>query len=154
MVDNSYVAYFDGACEPYNPGGTASYGAVVLHNGEPLWTCSEIYVPEEGHERDTSNNIAEYAAFIAVLEWFADRNLYDADILIRGDSMLVIQQMFGNWKIKKGLYAPLAYEARKLVAQFTKIRGEWIRRDQNAIADELSKDALKRAGVRLRLQPA
>lgn len=153
MVDNSYVAYFDGACEPYNPGGTASYGAVVFHNSEPVWKCSEIYTPELGHERDTSNNIAEYAAFIALLEWFADQNLFDADILIHGDSQLVIQQMFGDWKIKNGLYAPLALEARKLVAQFKNIRGEWIRRDRNTIADELSKDALKQAGVRLRLQP-
>ena len=154
MVDNSYVAYFDGACEPTNPGGTASFGAVILHNGEPVWKCSEIYVPELGHEQDTSNNVAEYAAFIAVLEWFADRNLFGADILIRGDSQLVIYQMFGNYGIKKGLYVPMALEARKLVAQFKNIRGEWIRRDQNAVADGLSKDALKRAGVKLRLQPA
>ena len=75
MVDNSYVSYSDGACEPTNPGGTASYGAVIFHNGEPVWKCSEIYVPERGHERDTSNNIAEYAGFLNVLEWFADQNL-------------------------------------------------------------------------------
>jgi ribonuclease HI len=152
VVENSFVAYFDGACEPTNPGGVASFGAVIFHNGEPVWKCSEIYVPEGGVE--TSNNIAEYAAFLAVLEWFANQNLFDADILIRGDSMLVINQMFGDWKIKKGLYAPLAYEARKLVAQFRNIRGEWIRRQENGVADELSKVALKRVGVRLRLQPA
>ncbi len=117
-------------------------------------STAELYVAEQGHEGETSNITAEYAAFLAVLEWFADQNLYDADILIRGDSQLVIYQMFGNYGIKKGLYVPMAIEARKLVAQFKNSRGEWIRRDQNAVADALSKDALKRAGVKLRLQPA
>ena len=27
-------AWFDGACEPVNPGGTASYGVIVTRNGE------------------------------------------------------------------------------------------------------------------------
>lgn len=28
----TYIAYFDGACEPVNPGGTASYGAAIYEN--------------------------------------------------------------------------------------------------------------------------
>lgn len=152
MVDNSYVAYFDGACEPVNPGGTASFGAVVFHNGEPVWKRSDIYIPDGGIE--TSNNMAEYAGLIAVLEWLADQNLFAAEIMVRGDSKLVIEQTFGTWKIKSGAYVPLAHQARKLLAQFKNIRGEWIRRDRNAVADGLSKNALKKAGVKLKLQPA
>ena len=56
------------------------------------------------------------------------RELFDADITIRGDSLLAIQQMFGAWKINKGIYAPLAYKARGLRTQFTNMRGEWIER--------------------------
>jgi ribonuclease HI len=155
-IDNTnvYIAYFDGACEPTNPGGTASYGALIFHAGEIIWECSEIYVCKPGHEKKTSNNVAEYAGLIAVLEWLADQGLCDAEICIRGDSQLVIDQVFGTWKIKKGLYTPLAYEARELVAQFSNIRGEWVRREANQLADDLSKAALKRAGVKLRLQPA
>ncbi len=78
----------------------------------------------------------------------------DAEIRIFGDSKLVINQTFGTWKIKGGLYTPLAYRARELLEPFTNIRGEWIPRDLNGIADKLSKEALKRAGVKLRLQPA
>jgi len=89
-----------------------------------------------------------------VLEWFVEQGLCGADIRIMGDSNLVIQQMFGSWKIKKGLYAPLAYKAHELLTCFTNIRGEWMRRDQNDVADRLSKAALKRAGVKLRIQPA
>src|SRR5438477_1753300 len=149
-----YTAYFDGACEPINPGGTASYGAVIFRDGKRIWECSEIYKPEPGHQRETSNNVAEYAALIAVLEWFADHELFDAEIQIYGDSKLVIEQLFGNWKIKGGFYASLARRARELIRRFSNIRGQHIPRERNGIADELSKAALKRAGVKLRLQPA
>jgi hypothetical protein len=48
----------------------------------------------------------------------------------------------------------LAYKARELATRFKNIRGEWIRREENKIADRLSKEALKKEGVELRLQPA
>ena len=100
-----------------------------------------------------SNNVAEYAALIALLEWFIEQELCNQEIMVKGDSMLVINQMFGTWKIKNGLYAPLAKKARDLLSRFTKIQGEWIARDRNEVADGLSKDALKKAGVKLKLQP-
>jgi probable phosphoglycerate mutase len=81
-------------------------------------------------------------------------DLCDAEISVKGDSKLVIEQMFGTWKIKSGLYTELAHRARELLSRFTNIQGEWISRDLNDVADELSKAALKRAGVKLRLQPA
>ncbi len=34
------IAFFDGACEPVNPGGTASYGVVVKSNGVTIFTDS------------------------------------------------------------------------------------------------------------------
>ena len=151
---NEFIAYFDGACEPINPGGTATYGAVILQGGEPIWMCSEVYRPEPGHENETSNNLAEYSGLIAVLEWFAERGLFDAEIIVYGDSKMVINQVFGTWRIKKGLYVPLAHRARELVQAFDHIQGQWIPRRQNDLADRLSKAALKRVGVELRLQPA
>src|SRR5690348_637142 len=77
-----YIAYFDGACEPVNPGGTASYGAVIFRDCKRIWECSEIYNSGPGNERNTSNNVAEYAALIAVLEWFADRKLFHPEIMV------------------------------------------------------------------------
>ena len=47
-----YVAYFAGACEPRNPGGIATYGAIIYKDDEVVWNCSEIYRPEPGHERE------------------------------------------------------------------------------------------------------
>ena len=73
------------------------------------------------------------------------QELCDEEIMVKGDSMLVINQMFGTWKIKSGLYTPLAKQARELLGRFTNIKGEWIQRDRNEVADGLSKDALKKA---------
>jgi hypothetical protein len=60
--------------------------------------------------------------------------------------------MFGAWKIKNSLYAPLPKKASDLLTRLTNIKGEWIA--LNEVADRLSKDALKKAGVRLKLQSA
>ena len=61
-------AYFDGCCEPVNPGGTASYGAVIFKGAKRIWECSEVFYPTLGKEKETSNNVAEYCGFIAILE--------------------------------------------------------------------------------------
>ena len=80
-------------------------------------------------------------------------DLCASEIVVKGDSKLAINQMFGTWKIKGGLYIELAHQTRELLSLFTKMQGEWISRDRNEVADRLSKEALKRAGVKLRLQP-
>lgn len=147
------ICYFDGCCEPVNPGGHASYGAVVFDDGIRIWECSELFKPVKGKERETSNNVAEYSGFIAILEYLLSVNQQHNDILVYGDSKLVIEQMMGNWRIVKGFYKPLAYKAKHLVKQFKKLKLEWIPRDLNDIADELSKAELKKAGVKFMLQP-
>ena len=40
----TYIAFFDGAYEPVNPGGTSSYGAVIVQDGQHIWECSESHV--------------------------------------------------------------------------------------------------------------
>ena len=74
ITNAPYIAYFDGACEPINPGGTASYGALILQAGEPIWMSWELNLPADGHQ--TSNNLAEYSGLIALLEWFAEHGLF------------------------------------------------------------------------------
>src|SRR5438270_9253305 len=95
-----YVAYFAGACEPRNPGGTATYGAVIYKDDKVVWNSSEIYRTEPGHERETSNHVAEYQAFLELMKWFSDQALLQADITFKGHSQLVIGQMFGESEIR------------------------------------------------------
>jgi len=146
--------YFDGACEPVNPGGFASYGLVIFcsYHGE-LYRTSKLFRPIKGHERETSNNVAEYSAFLHALEWL-DKNAYnDEKIIFFGDSKLVIEQMFGSWKMRGGFYIPIALKAKQLLKKFTNITGQWIPREQNDIADKLSKESLIEAGVKFKIQP-
>ena len=50
----------------------------------------------------TSCNLAEYAGLIAVLRYLLDAGLSDERIVMIGDSQLVINQMFGRRRIKRG----------------------------------------------------
>jgi ribonuclease HI len=146
-------AYFDGCCEPVNPGGTASFGAVVFIDGVRHWECSRLFTPVKGKERETSNNVAEYSGFVAILEYLITQGLEKTRVKIFGDSNLVIQQMFGTWKMKKGFYIETALKAQKLLKNFPNTTGHWIPREQNGIADELSKAELLKAGVKFKIQP-
>ena len=113
-------AYFDGCCEPTNPGGTASYGAVVFVGKKRAWECSELFVPVPGRERETSNNVAEYSGFLAILEYLLSTDLDDQTINIHGDSKLVIEQMQGNWRMKKGFYIATVKKAKETLKRFRK----------------------------------
>ena len=141
--------WFDGCCEPVNPGGHASAGTHVEQDGVVL--LSEGHYIGEGPEM--SNNVAEYTAFLRGLEFLLARGLNGEPIFCQGDSNLVIQQVFGTWKIHQGLYVPLAMRAKQLAEQFPHITAKWIPREQNDICDRLSKQPLLDRGVTFRIQP-
>ena len=147
------VAYFDGCCEPVNPGGIASFGAVIFMDNKRIWDCSKVFYPVKGKEEETSNNVAEYNGFIEILNYLKSKKLNKKQITIFGDSKLVIEQMFGDWRIRKGFYVPFALSAKKMLIDFPKLKGIWIPREQNTIADELSKAELVKAGIEFKIQP-
>ena len=60
-----------------------------------------------------TNNVAEYAGLIAGLK-LAEEFAPEADIEVRMDSKLVVEQMSGRWKIKHPDMRPLAIEASRL----------------------------------------
>jgi len=142
-----YTAYFDGSCGPMNRGGTAAYGAVIMQDGQHIWECSALFTPEQSKERETSNNLAEYCGLIAVLEHFISLRAQQEPIMVYGDSELVIYQMFGHKKIKSGIYVPYALKAKELCQLFSNLSGQWIPREQNTVADALSKAHVHKAGV-------
>lgn len=152
--------YCDGACEPINPGGTASYGVVIIRSGKRIYEASKLFHPVKGKENETSNNVAEYSGFIDAVEWLIENKLEKEPIVFHGDSRLVICQMFGDiklggkkWNMNGGFYVPLAKHAEFLLTQFTQATGKWIPREENTIADELSKAELIKAGIQFRIQP-
>jgi len=146
-------AFFDGVCEPVNPGGTAAYGILVKVDGKPIHSDGHLVV--KGPE--ASNNVAEYAGFCAAVDWILNQNLLGVTI-IRGDSKLVIMQLQNLWKVNGGRYLPYYYKAKHLLAILRErtennVSLEWIPRDMNSECDTYSKDVLRRMGIKLRIQP-
>jgi ribonuclease HI len=129
--------WFDGSCEPGNPGGHTSYGALVKSEGKTLFSQSG-YV---GFGPELSSNVGEYCGCIAVMKFLIAEGIGEG--IIFGDSKLVIQQLSGRWKAKRGLYVPYYREAMKLVKEIPEVRLQWIRREQNTQADWLSRQAIK-----------
>lgn len=85
------TVFFDGLCEPRNPGGVGAFGFVIYRDGNPI---------KEGHGvigkgRGITNNVAEYSGLKAAVEWLNEQSI-DDKMTVRGDSMLVINQMAGR----------------------------------------------------------
>lgn len=134
------VLYFDGACWPKNPGGNVGCGWYVTEKGFPKDRMFEgsHFIPESPLN---SNNVAEYIAMRMGLEDIIARGYGEHPISVVGDSMLVIEQMDGEWGIGNGLYREHALKALDVVKKFSDITFRHISRDQNAGADELSRSA-------------
>ncbi|MEU6084991.1 bifunctional RNase H/acid phosphatase [Streptomyces sp. NPDC047108] len=117
-----------------NP-GPAGYGAVVLDaaSGEPIAEAAE-YIGT------ATNNVAEYRGLIAGLR-AAHALDPEAEIQVRMDSKLVVEQMTGRWKIKHPDMRPLAAEA-KTVHPADRVSYEWIPRAKNKHADRLANEAM------------
>lgn len=134
------VLYFDGLCEPINPRGIACYGFVIYKNG--------IKVHEEGgfvgagmFGDDVSNNVAEYTALIKGLEWLIENGMNNEEIIVYGDSQLVINQLNNLYTVRAYRIVPLYSRIKKLISLFKKITFKWIPREKNIEADKLSRKA-------------
>ena len=141
--------WYDGACEPINPGGYASYGVLIKADGSKIWDESRLV----GFGPEMSNNVAEYSGLLAALKKLIVLGLEKSKILVRGDNMMTIRQSEGVWRCRGGLYEPYFREVQKLIGKFPHIRFQWIPREQNSEADKLSKRVLIKSGVRFEIQP-
>jgi ribonuclease HI len=148
--------WFDGVCEPRNPGGHAAWGAVVHVDGVEVYRKGGYC----GVGPMMSNNVAEYSACIAAL---TEAKKHKGPIVVRGDSRLVICQLDRaaaaevgqpQWQVRGGLYKPFYLEAKKLYDSLCdRITMHWIPREENDICDVLSKKELHDRGVVFRIQP-
>jgi ribonuclease HI len=97
---------------------------------------------KEASETNT-NNVAEYEAVLYGLELI--RTIYHKSKYVKvfGDSLLVVNQMSGKWKIKEGAYKEVAAEAlvslESIKKSGTVVDFEWVPRAENSKADLLSR---------------
>lgn len=131
-----FKLYFDGCVAPCNPGGFGGYGLVVFDDDRVIFS-EAVYV---GCWPELSNNCMEYCGAIAALRFLIREGIEDATIY--GDADLIINQLNGKWKAKRGAYLPYHQEAWALRQRLPKVVMQWIPREMNTHADELSKQSV------------
>ncbi len=85
---------------------------------------------------EATNNVAEYTAVIRGLE--RAHEIGAADVLLRSDSQLLINQLTGRYRVKSAHLQPLHRRVRELAAEFDSIEFEHVRRERNTEADRLA----------------
>ena len=147
------TVYFDGSCEynpqngKQNPGGLATYGWLIKNgtNNRLAYGYGEV-----GRGGAISNNVAEYEAFIKALEAIRDLELGNEELIIYGDSQLIIFQVNGHWSVKKPHLFELYRQVTDILDELPGQKSiQWIPREQNQEADDLSKlayDIARKAG--------
>ena len=132
---NLVVAYIDGGARG-NP-GPAGYGVRIEQADGAL---VEEFSEAIGH---ATNNVAEYRGLLAALEW-AKAHGHHA-LHVRSDSLLLVQQMLGNYKVKNPGLLPLHAKARLLAHEVGEVTFEHVGRSLNAHADRLANTAMDAA---------
>ncbi len=122
-----------------NP-GPAAIGAVVF---DPTTSPPTRLATVSERIGNATNNVAEYRAVIAGLE---AAQPFGARLLrLRADSMLVIRQLEGAWKVKHAGLRPLHARARELLTNWPEVDLAHVPREQNTDADLLVNAALDAA---------
>jgi probable phosphoglycerate mutase len=129
------VAYIDGGARG-NP-GPAGFG-VRIERADG--TLIEEFSDSIGI---ATNNVAEYRGLLAALEWARAQGV--SAVHVRSDSLLLVQQMLGNYKVKHPGLQPLHARARLLAREIGGVTFEHVRREANKHADRLANAAMDEA---------
>ena len=131
----SATANIDGGSRG-NP-GPAGYGVRIQHDNETV-DLKESLAP-------CTNNVAEYSGLLAALRWAVAQGC--SRLHIKSDSLLLVQQMKGVYKVKSPGLQALHEEARGLVRQLGRVTFEHVRRELNKDADRLANEAMDEAAL-------
>ena len=129
------IVYTDGGARG-NP-GPAGIGVVVQDDTGTVLAEVKQYVGD--HQ---TNNWAEYEAVIIAFGKLFEMLLRDRDIEFRLDSLLVVEQLMGNWKIKDAELKKQVQRVRDLMKDFSSVTFVHIPREENSEADRLVNEAL------------
>ncbi|SDF52147.1 probable phosphoglycerate mutase [Blastococcus aurantiacus] len=118
-----------------NP-GPAGYGALVRDAG-----TGRVLAERAASVGRATNNVAEYGGLVAGLQAALDLDA-SAEVEVRMDSKLVVEQMSGRWQIKHPDMRQLAMQARAIASRLGGVRYTWVPRAQNGAADALANSAM------------
>ena len=91
---------------------------------------------------ETTNNVAEYTAVIEGLA--RAEELGARSVTLRSDSLLLINQLTGRYRVKSPHLEPLHRRVRSIAAGFDRISFEHVPREQNREADRLANEGVDR----------
>ena len=127
--------FTDGGCSG-NP-GPAAIGVVIQESGKTIRTLSRAI-------GQGTNNIAEYTALIVALQ---EALILKADeVSVKADSELMCKQVSGAYAVKHENIKPLFAQVKHLITGFKSFQITHVPREQNAEADALVRQVLKKAG--------
>ena len=123
------------------PGWRLFFDGAVNHQGKGV---GAVLVSESGQHYpmaaklrfNCTNNMAEYEACILGLKMAVDMNVYE--LLVIGDSDLLIHQVQGEWAVKNPKIVPYVQYVQNLCKRFRKIEFRHTPRIQNELADALA----------------
>ncbi len=126
-----YEIYCDGASRS-NP-GDASIGVSINKDKVEIDTIKKkIGI--------NTNNVAEYLGLIAALEYCVENKVNNVRIFL--DSLLVVQQVNMDYKVKSKKLQTHYEKSLNLIEQIEDIEIHHIRREFNSRADQLANEAL------------
>ncbi len=131
----TFWLYTDGAARG-NP-GPAAVGA-VLYRGPigPVEVVEELSLAI-GH---TTNNVAEYRGVIEGLQMAIPHD--PSYLVLRSDSLLLVRQLLGEYRVRSPKLQPLYRQARALLGKLPQVEVEHVHREANRHADRLANQAL------------
>ena len=132
-----FIANIDGGARG-NP-GPAGIGVRLLDTSGELAEELGDYIGE------ATNNVAEYQGLIEALTWCVSQGAARVDI--RSDSLLLVQQMRGVYKVKNEGLKPLHGQARLLAHKIGRVDFEHVPREANKDADRLANLAMDEAAA-------
>jgi ribonuclease HI len=140
-----FYLYFDGGSRG-NPGISGS-GAVLFNE-----YMQEISYATYECGIDKTNNHAEYMGLVKGIELVHSFKIDLKNVIIRGDSMLVVKQCRGEWKVKEPSLAVIFKTLKEYLKTITKVDYptilsyfkdiQHVPRKENSRADQLSNIAM------------
>lgn len=134
-TNHHMVGYSDGGSRG-NPGPAAS-GFVLID------TTKSVIAEEGVYLGIATNNVAEYQAVYLALTKALELGARVLDM--RLDSLLVVNQMNGIYKIKNADLLPIHNRIKELVGRFERVTFTHVMREYNTLADGMVNKALDQA---------
>lgn len=135
------IAYCDGSIQGGNPGGRGVGGWCLFEDEQDAGclTLLQSGCHDLGESPDMTNNKAEYAAVYGAL-WYVYLKYPDTPVTVKTDSKLVVMQLRGDWRCANKDLMQFRTSVLDVAARIrSPVAYEWVPRNENKWADEISK---------------